>query len=218
MRNTALGVFLLGLVLTLPGCSSTYYKTMEAFGKEKRDILVSRVEDARDEQDEAKEEFVSALDAFTAMVGYDGGNLRAKYDQLNDELEDCEGRAEDVRERIEDVEKVAEDLFGEWEKELELYASEDLRRRSEDQFRQTRRRYDQLIDAMWRAESRMDPVLSAFRDQVLFLKHNLNAQAIASLEGTSVELESEIADLVAQMEAAIAEANAFIESMGEPVG
>ena len=33
------------------------------------------------------------------------------------------------------------------------------------------------------AESRIEPVLKSFRDQVLFLKHNLNAKAIASLRG-----------------------------------
>lgn len=32
------------------------------------------------------------------------------------------------------------------------------------------------------AEDRMEPVLQAFEDQVLYLKHNLNAQAIGALE------------------------------------
>ena len=35
----------------------------------------------------------------------------------------------------------------------------------------------------------MKPVLAAFHDQVLVLKHNLNARAIASLEGTAVTLQ-----------------------------
>jgi hypothetical protein len=32
---------------------------------------------------------------------------------------------------------------------------------------------------MLKAEQKIQPVLGAFRDQVLFLKHNLNANAIA---------------------------------------
>lgn len=197
----------------LCGCRSTYYNTMEAFGQHKRDILVDRVEEARNDQEQAKEQFRSALDAFSEVVGYEGGDLREAYDRLSDELETAEGRAEDVRERIDSVERVATDLFEEWEKELEEYESADLRRRSEDQLEETRERYDDLIDAMHRAESKMDPVLEALRDQVLFLKHNLNARAVASLEGEVDVLESDVEALITDMETAIEEANAFIEGM-----
>ncbi|MHC4122247.1 MAG: DUF2959 family protein [Planctomycetota bacterium] len=71
----------------------------------------------------------------------------------------------------------------------------------------------QLINAMKRAETKIEPVLSAFRDQVLFLKHNLNAQAIASLHDELASVEADIASLIKEMEASIAEANAFIEAM-----
>ena len=66
---------------------------------------------------------------------------------------------------------------------------------------------------MHRAEDRMDPVLAAFRDQVLYLKHNLNARALASLEATSVGLQQDINDLIAEMEGSIEEASAFIDEM-----
>ena len=56
-------------------------------------------------------------------------------------------------------------------------------------------------------------LLAAFNDQVLFLKHNLNARAIASLDSTVLELEGEVTRLIEEMNASIAEANAFIESM-----
>jgi hypothetical protein len=67
---------------------------------------------------------------------------------------------------------------------------------------------------MRRAEDKMQPVLNAFRDQVLFLKHNLNARAIAALEGTVASLEAEVATLILDMEASIEEANRFIDEMG----
>jgi hypothetical protein len=56
-------------------------------------------------------------------------------------------------------------------------------------------------------------VLRAFRDQVLFLRHNLNARAIASLEGTVESLEAEVAALVREMDASIRQANECVESM-----
>jgi hypothetical protein len=111
------------------------------------------------------------------------------------------------------VEDVAEALFDEWEAELDQYTSAPLRRSSARRLQQTRAQYGQLIQAMKRAEAKMAPVLAAFHDQVLFLKHNLNAQAIASLKGNLASIESDIAVLIREMEASIREANRFIDAM-----
>ncbi len=201
--------------LLLPGCQSAYYGTMEAFGVHKRDILVDRVEEARDGQSDAKEQFQSALDQFMAVVDVDGGDLEAKYNKLKKELDRSESAAKSVRDRIDSVESVGTALFKEWEGELEQYTNAELRSSSERQLRETRRQFDQLVGAMNKAEAKMEPVLAAFRDHVLFLKHNLNARAIASLEGEVATLESDVATLVAEMQASIDEADAFISSMGE---
>jgi hypothetical protein len=77
----------------------------------------------------------------------------------------------------------------------------------------TRDRYAHLIGAMRRAESRIEPVLSVFRDQVLYLKHNLNAQAIASLEVEVTRIEGDVSTLLQDMQNSIAEADAFIGEM-----
>jgi len=210
-KYTAL--LLIALSLFITGCSSMYYATLEQFGVHKRDVLVDRVEDARDDQEKAKEQFQSALERFQAVVEVDAGELEAKYSKLKGDLDRCESRANAVRNRIKDVKDVGEALFKEWQDELEQYTSSKLRRASEVQLQQTRVNYNQLVSAMERAEQKMDPVLSAFRDQVLYLKHNLNAQAIASLQDTAVSLETDVADLIKDMENSIAEANEFIDSM-----
>jgi Skp family chaperone for outer membrane proteins len=207
-------MYLIVTALFLTGCQSAYYKTMEAFGYHKREILVDRVEDARDAQEDAKEQFQSALEKFSAVVDFSGGQLEEKYKELKAELESSESKAKKVSKRIGNVEDVAEALFDEWESELSQYTNDNLRQSSEQKLGQTRQRYLQLIDAMKRAEAKIDPVLSAFRDQVLFLKHNLNAQAIASLHDELASVEAEIASLIKEMEASIAEADSFIKAMG----
>lgn len=212
-RPFFLVLLLVGLAAS--GCQNIYYKTMEQFGQHKRDILVRRVDDARESQEEAKEQFQTALERFIEVTGFSGGNLRTLYDRLESEFRRSEDRAAVVTARIEAVEEVAGDLFAEWNAELGEYTDRSLRRRSEQQLRETRNRYDQLIGSMRQAESRMEPVLGAFRDRVLFLKHNLNAQAIASLDQASTDLQRDIRSLVAEMDRAIEEANAFIESMRE---
>jgi hypothetical protein len=197
----------------LPGCESAYYKTMETMGYHKRDIMVDRVSEARDAQEEAKEQFESALEKFSKVLGFKGGSLQEKYNQLKDEYEKSDAKAAAVRSRIAAVEDVAEDLFAEWQAELNQYTSSSLKQSSARKLRETQKKYAQLIGAMKRAEGKIDPVLSAFRDQVLYLKHNLNAQAIASLQSELTSIETDVARLIKEMETSIKEANAFISSM-----
>ena len=218
MRRTGTAVMAVGLVglglAWMGGCASASMAIKEQFGYAKREQLVDGVQKARDAQEDAKEQFASALEEFIAVTRVDGGELEATYKRLQRELERSEDRAETVRDRIDSVERVGGALFREWEQELSEYSSESLRASSREQLEATRRRYDELLAAMHRAESKMEPVLVAFNDQVLYLKHNLNARAIASLESTVGELEQEIGVLIRDMEASIAEANAFIDSMG----
>jgi hypothetical protein len=213
LRKTTCFAGLVFMLVILGACSSAYYKTMEGLGIEKRDILVDRVEDARDSQDSASEQFASALDQFRSVVNFDGGDLKEIYDRLNSEYESSLAEAEEVSERIEAVQDVAEDLFNEWEKELEQYSRADMRRNSASLLNDTRKRYKQLMTTMQRAERSMEPVLEAFHDQVLYLKHNLNARAIGALRNELDSIERDTANLIKQMQKAIAEANAFIDSM-----
>ena len=201
------------IVIVSGGCQKAYYSTMEMFGKHKRDILVDNVADARDAQNQAKEQFASALEEFMSVVDSPGGRLEEKYKTLNAAYEESKDKADAVKGRIEDVKRVAEALFDEWAKELEEYTSDTLRRTSQDKLKQTQKRYVKLISAMERAESKIAPVLSAFHDQVLFLKHNLNAQAIASLQDELTTVENEIGILIQEMEKSIDEADAFIQEM-----
>lgn len=199
--------------VVLAGCSSAYYGAMEKMGFAKREILVDRVGDARKSQEEAKQQFADALQQFLAITQVQTGDLAQRYDKLNAEFKKSEARATAVNERIASVEDVASALFREWKAELKQYSDAGLRKQSEAQFDRTKERYQELIGTMKRAAKRMDPILGRFRDQVLFLKHNLNAQAIAGLSETAKGLEADISKLIAEMEASIREADAFIRDM-----
>ncbi|NLG78135.1 MAG: DUF2959 domain-containing protein [Xanthomonadaceae bacterium] len=212
MRTILLPALLAAAVL-LGGCQAAMYRAYESFGIEKRDILVDRVSDARDAQTDAKEQFASALEQFRSIVEVDGGELERTYDRVNAEYERSVARANEVRSRIDSVERVARDLFAEWEDELDEYSNASLRRDSQRLLTDTRNRYDALIKSMRRAESSMQPVLDTFQDQVLVLKHNLNARAIGSLRKELTSIERQTAALMKDMERSIAEANEFISSM-----
>lgn len=205
---------LAGLVmLVASGCQSVAYQALEKIGIEKRDILSNRVERARDAQDDAREQFASALDRFRATVEVDGGELEAVYTRLDGEYQTSVRRAEEVSTRIAAVEDVAGDLFAEWEDELAAYSDPALKRRSRVILDQTRERYAQMITAMRRAEQSMTPVLAVFQDQVLFLKHNLNALAIASIRKEMADIERVTQTLIDAMDTSIREADAFIATL-----
>lgn len=142
-----------------------------------------------------------------------GGELEKAYDKLKGEYEDCSARGEAVRKRIKDVESVATDLFAEWQKEIGQIHTPSLQQSSREQLAATRQRYEDLHTALKNAEQSMNPVLTQFNDYVLYLKHNLNAQAIASLKGEAVNIQNEISRLIAQMNASIAKADEFIKAM-----
>ena len=214
MRTLLKAVLLASVVsTTLTGCQSAYYGALEKFGVEKRDILVDRVENAKDSQEDAQEEFASALEQFSALINFDGGELEDVYDDLNAQYEASQSAADNVSERINSVESVAEALFDEWQEELEQYTNAKYRRTSEQQLRQTKLRYGKLIRAMRNAEKTMQPVLDALHDNVLFLKHNLNASAIGALQGELGQIEQEVAVLIEEMKASIAVSDEFISEM-----
>jgi ElaB/YqjD/DUF883 family membrane-anchored ribosome-binding protein len=202
--------------LALCSCSSVYYDGLEKIGYAKRDLLVERVQKTEDAQTAAKKQFTSALDHFLAVTKVDGGELERRYNDLKGELQTSEDRAKDVRDRIAAVQDVADALFKEWESELGQYSNGNLRSQSERELRDTQGRYEELMRSMRRSADRMDPVLAAFRDQVLFLKHNLNARALASLDQTNRDLRGDIDRLIADMEASIQQSQAFIQGLQPP--
>jgi hypothetical protein len=195
------------------GCSSAGIAIKESLGYAKREQLVDKVQTARDAQAQAKQQFSSALAEFVAVTKVEVKDLETQYETLRAAAEKADARASAVSSRIRDVERVADALFSEWKKELSQYKSDSLRSASERQLNETRSRYDQLLSAMKQAESKMRPVQDAFHDQVLFLKHNLNARAIAALDTTVSQIQSDVSSLISDMEASIAEANRFIDQM-----
>jgi DUF2959 family protein len=213
MLSTGRNSTLLLAALVLVGCSTAYYAAWEKLGYEKRDILVSRIKSANKDQEEAKKQFQTTLEKFQEVTGFKGGDLEAEYKKLNGSYEDCVSRADAVSKRIASVEKVANDMFTEWQSELSQYSDQNRRRASEQMLSDTKVKYEKLITVMKQAEKRMQPVLTVFHDQVLFLKHNLNAAAIASLKETSAGIEQDVSKLIADMNASINEANTFISQM-----
>jgi len=207
------GVILICSLFLITSCKNVYYQAYEKVGVYKRDLLKKRVAAARDEEKEAQQEFKDALTRLKELTAFEGGELERRYHQLQADYDDSAQRVAAVHKRIDEVESVARDLFSEWEKENKQIETASLRATSQQQLRQTRRKYEEMLSALKRAESSMDPVLRKFNDYVLALKHSLNAQAVASLKGESVNIQGEITRLLEDMNTSIKRADEFIREM-----
>jgi chromosome segregation ATPase len=201
---------LISLMLFI-GCQTTYYAVWEKMGKEKRHLLRDQVEKSMQDQEQASEEFADALTRLKQMYGLDGGNLEKMYDRLSDDYEDCENRAAIIDERIEKVQRIAHDLFDEWRREIDQIQNSSFRSKSRQKLGATQTRYARLESALKRSRKRMTPVLTSLRDYVLFLKHNLNARAIGSLRSEVTSIETDVDQLILDIQHSIKEADAFLK-------
>ncbi|MBF6649251.1 DUF2959 domain-containing protein [Methylobacter sp. BlB1] len=194
---------------------NVYYSARESIGDHKRTIVVSQVEQACVSLQDTRDEFQDALERFKSLVTVSETTLDHKYNLLNRQYQFCRTKSEAVSDRIRAIEDVSEALFIEWERELDEYTNRSLRNLSRQQLKAARQNYARLIKSMRRAEAKIQPVLLAFKDQVLYLKHNLNAQAIAALRHEFIEIGIDISQLIHAMEQTIAEANQFVSTLVE---
>ena len=201
------------LLAAMCSCTQLYYKAQEKIGNEKRDILVDRIKKGRENQEKAKEQYKTTLEAFQAATGFKGGKTEDVYKKLKGEFDEAADRTRKVSEQIKSIEQVSGDMFDEWEKELSGMRNASLRKQSNILLRDTRRRYADLIRKMKVVEAKAKPVLKAFEDQVLFIKHNLNAKAISSLKNNVVKLDADVQTLIRDIEISTREADEFIASL-----
>ncbi len=192
---------------------NTKYSAWEIVGVEKRDLFKKYLEQTKDGQEETKESLQSALDKLKEVYNFDGGNLESKYKDLNSSYEDAQSRANEVHDSIKRVNITAADLFEEWDKEIKEITSADLRAKSSASLSATKKKYALLKTNLGRSEIKIKPVLAKLKDQVLFLKHNLNAKAIASLKKEHVRIEKDIENLMVDIKASISAANEVIADM-----
>ena len=212
MRHKA-SLSLILLVALLSGCTSAYYKTMRTLGREKRDILVARIKDAKKDQDQTKEKLKTTMESFQELTGFQGGSLEAAYKRLNGDYESANSQAQKLHDKVQSIDQVSNDLFKEWQGEISQMGNPRLKSQSAAMLRDARVRQAAYMKAMRKTESQITPVLAAFHDQVLFLKHNLNSRAIGSLKNTSAGLQGDVSDLIQSIDASSAEADKLINSL-----
>jgi len=204
------------ILLSLSACTTVQkvqYSALEKVGIHKRDILIDRIEETSQAQEQTKAQFKSAYDELAGLVDVKDAGLESKYKRMAKSVEASEKSAKALDDRISSVAEVAKALFTEWEGELAQYQNESLRNTSKKNLQATRQRYSKIYNKMRESQQRVTPVLQILQDNTLYLRHNLNARAISSISNEVLVVEDKVALLISQMEASISESDKFIKSM-----
>ncbi|NRA65531.1 MAG: DUF2959 domain-containing protein [Pseudobacteriovorax sp.] len=200
-------------LLFISSCSTVYYSVWETLGQEKRDLLKSNIEKTTESQNEVKEEFKDTISKIRSEYKFDAGHLETTYDALAEDYSDAKSEAKALSARIDRVESIATDLFAEWQTEIGQIKTKKYRVESRRKLAATKKRFKPMLASMRRVEASLDPILDKFNDQVLFLKHNLNAAALGSFKAEFRSIEKDIRYLVNNMEKSTKEADQFISTM-----
>ncbi len=206
-------LLLILIAITLQGCSQMYYSTWEMLGKQKRDLLRDNVENLADDQKEVHEEVADALTRLRSLYGSPNDKLVSVYDDLRSDYDDAKSKAEALHARVEKVDEIANDLFEEWNDEISKLRTPKYKADSRSKLNQTKDRYSKLHASMLKSERSLKPVLAALEEQVIYLKHNLNAQALGSIKNEVNAIESEIKTLSTSLQASIEQSKAFIGTL-----
>ncbi len=205
------GAFIASVLLS--ACQTTYYAMWEKMGKEKRHLLRDQVENSRNDQEKASESFKDALTRLKEIYALEGGDLEKMYNRLSDDYDNCQQRSEIIDDRIEKIQRIASDLFTEWRQEIDQIQNPSFRSQSTRKLKATQSRFARLESSLLTARKRMNPVLANLKDYVLYLKHNLNAQAIGSLKGEAASIETDVGRLIRDIQNSVKEADAFLKEL-----
>lgn len=200
--------FLIGALLT-SGCSTVYYTVWEKLGKEKRDLLLSKLSATREAQGELKEALESTAERIQKEYPFDVGNTGKAYDMLSADYETVNKRFENVKKQNSQVNTIAVDLFSEWEKEARGMSDPSLRKQSLQHLRESKESFSELSKHTKRSIDRVTPLLKKLDDHRLFRKHLLNAKATRSLEKSLRGLDPEIDSLKKDIEESIRSVREF---------
>lgn len=199
--------------LLLSACQTGYFSLMDQAGISRREMLVHRVEDARDAQIKARYAFSRAEDRYQAALHPSGNAPEVTLEQLRKAYADSDKAAAAVAPRIDNVEHVGDALFAEWRDELGRYKDPRLAAASRDDYDRSLAQYQRLLASLRSAQSHVAPALDGLNDQLLLVKHQRNAAALSGLDSSERPIAGDMQPLLMDMQRSIDEAASFSRSL-----
>ena len=213
VNHSQRAIALLVLVLA-PGCALFAGK---AKGPEEVHDLVGSIERVYVDSELARERTSSAVTALESIASQDfGDDSPAAYADFVARVEAAEEAAEQLSDSIDPMKDASRPVFDKWEDEIKQFSSASMRARSEDRLAETRKRYDEIVDAADRAVETLAEVNQGLRDHALFLSHDFNAQSINAIQADVRTLASRARELELSLETCMTAARGYVENSALP--
>ncbi|HEX5137005.1 MAG TPA: DUF2959 family protein [Planctomycetota bacterium] len=207
------------VLASLPACSFVNDLIKGKSGPADVDDLVAAVEKVNKELDASKASMLSAVQGLQSITAPDfQGDAAKAHKDLVKAVEASEDQADDLRNRIEEMQAAAAPVFDQWTKDLEAYSNPEMRQRSQARLAAARERYDAVVAAVDPLLVEYESINQSLRDHVLFLKHDMNPAAIATIQDDVRSVAKDAASLDGQFNNGRAAARAYIDSTQQSKG
>jgi hypothetical protein len=200
------------LACLLGGCSTMYYAAMSQLGWERRDILVHRIEVARDSLRATGRALDAAWRTFHAAAAADA-DAAVVPAHLQTAYAHTDASARDAQQHVAAVESAGRALFEAWREDVAGTEDAALRTRDAELYERARARYDSTLAAMRQALAGIPPVLDLLRDQAAFLQRDQGPAARGALRAALAAAVADAGRLQQDIGRAIIEANASVQQL-----
>lgn len=200
----------LPLALALGACSSLFGKPDSL---DQVDDLLGQVERVQVASTASRERAHDALERLDRIVSSDfTGDASIAFEGFVKAIEQSEHQARELESALGPMKRAAVSVFRQWERDLDGYSNDTMRKLSKNRLASTRRRYDAIVDAA-------EPTLQAYkdfnlglRDHALFLSHDFNTYSVAEIKEEVRQLENQERSLANHFDATETAARAYVKS------
>lgn len=213
--NRFASVFLTFSALGLAaGCASFSKKDS---GVRQVDDLVGRVGRVHLEAEVSRERVRDALADLQAIVAGDiQGDPIAAFDAFVEAVERSEEQAEALRRTDAPMRKAASAVFDRWEADLLTYSTPELRNKSRNRLEATRKRFEQVVIALDRADSAYETYNLGLRDHATFLSNDFNPASVRGIRKQVRALSAWGQEVDQRLEAVLAACESYVGEAAPP--
>jgi hypothetical protein len=181
-------------------------------GPKRTEELVKRAEEVVKKTGEAEAQLRKTIDIYNSIMQGRSEDMKKSYENLQKEINNTQKKREDVRKRFDEMGQEADRVFASWHQEIEAIASPEVRDLSRNRMMETREKYNAIRMASNEAGGEVDTLFATLHDHVLFLGYDLNPTGVATLAEEAAKLNEQANKLLADIEAAMARVNEYIEA------
>jgi hypothetical protein len=201
------------LAVGLPACSSS----APGDGLNNVSQLVGAIERVHTATELAQERVHVAVRELQTLMVFDfkGDPVKA-YAAFAAAVEESSRQVEEMRQSVVTTRELSEPVFTRWAEDLDQFKSMEMRLKSQARLKETRERYDAVVQAAELAQAGYDSFNAKLCDYSTFLGHDFNAASVAAIK-TDVRALSQMVDgLDTRFDACQEAARVYIDAAALP--